>query len=593
MAISVKQLVKKYRANPEEAKKHLQALNTLLQRSTTLALLSVNDVEKLYKIRLFMGAVRTLAMAEEITDEELTKQFGDFLKYQNTLKTVCGDETLEEAILGFERNEWNPEKNKQTIEEFDTFFGTGILLSEKEEQESFEAEDERGNADEKQNKLAFDDSLLEDEPRQRMNQRMEHFSFDSDDSEDENTKTASSWIKEFKKIGDRKEERDAGRNYLDEKIALIMAARKLAKCVRGDKTNVLGSTGLTREAIEAEAKKLKDHETYRDFLKKIKSNSHWYSEAKSAIKAGHGGGLDDMFTRYLAEECAPGKMPNDGIVSRYLPTLRRRIEGLKAQEMHARGDMTWGEMFLARPREFRKFDYARASAEILVLRNMSKIERDHKKQLEQKIVGDGSLLEKVDVLARDKGYQRLANSKQAVDLFPEGHGGAMIEKMRSLQQIAGLKPETEAELNRNTIGAEIGKTRKVAQRIAERLENPSQEVQDAALSDAKDLIARYYMLNSLVAPSKNKSYDFSHLEENLLKDAPWGKLSHNVAIPASIEQMTKKDALKVMNDIATKSQRAFFGGSAEAQKEKPEKGQVDAASEKSDLERQDSVVSDL
>ncbi len=57
--------------------------------------------------------------------------------------------------------------------------------------------------------------------------------------------------------------------------------------------------------------------------------------------------------------------------------------------------------------------------------------------------------------------------------------------------------------------------------------------------------------------------------------------------------MTKKDALKVMNDIATKSQRAFFGGSAEAQKEKPEKGQADAASEKSDLERQDSVVSDL
>lgn len=88
------------------------------------------------------------------------------------------------------------------------------------------------------------------------------------------------------------------------------------------------------------------------------------------------------------------------------------------------------------------------------------------------------------------------------------------------------------------------------------------------------------MLNSLVAPSKNKSYDFSHLEENLLKDAPWGKLSHNVAIPASIEQMTKKDALKVMNDIATKSQRAFFGGFAEAQKEKLEKGQADAASEK-------------
>ncbi|MBO4887131.1 MAG: hypothetical protein J5589_02300 [Firmicutes bacterium] len=536
MAITAKELVRKYKNDPQTAKRHLTFLQTQLMglRPVIYDTLDLPVDAHLGFIRL-ENTVSKLASNKEKTDEELEKAFQQMLNTQKLLDVSLGEKTFRDALLGGDDVKAG---NKNHLKQFDTFFGTTLSKP--------------GKTIATTDKAALE-KLTDDELAR--------------------SQSASAWIKGYMKMGNTRAEREANPAYLEEKIALIMAARKLSGCKRDDKATLIG-TDLTESQIREEAAKLKNDPTFKDFMKKVSRSEGWNAAVKKAMGTGHAGGLDTLFTKFIAEEYAPGKMPNDPSLERYMPTAKQRIEALQLQEMHSRGDATWGELLTATgPRpgsKLPKFDYAKASAEVLVLRNMIKAERDHKATLNRKIPTDGTLAEKVNTLVSDKAYKRIANSRTARELFAKGHGGKMIEEMRKLESVAGVGEPAKKVMNANTIGARIREIQETAGKIRNSLMDDfeyDEEEQQERIGSVEKLTKEYYVLNE-VSGKKNQdgTYNYEDLDKNLLKDVPYSKIDSALASPSPLSGLSKDAAEEITWEISNKTQQSFFNDAVKKEK---------------------------
>ena len=523
MAVTAKELVAKYKKDPDAAKEHIDALELSLFSVLTPILNNI-DLSATAKIGAinFRSALNKLESIQEKSDEELEEAFQQMLNAQQILDVQYDeDQTVRDLILS--------KGNKNCLKDFDTFFGTEFSKTGKVIDSN----------DEEQLQKLTETALTR-------------------------TQNASEWIKEFKKIGSSQAEREANQDYLEEKMALIMAARKLAGCKRNDKATLLAAN-LTEQQVRDEARKLRENGTFKDFMKQVKRNKGWNESVRSAMKKGHAGELDTLFTEFIATSYAPGKMPNDASLKRYMPTVKQRIEALQLREMHSRGDATWAEMFTATgPKPGVKqpaFDYSRASAEILVLRNMIKAARNQKSLLSQQIPADGELQEKVSTLTSDKGFYKIANNHKYKELFAKGHGGKMIEEMRQVEEIAGVSNYAKEIMNANTVGVRLDELKVKASQLYKSLEDEEDFLYDEKdlIKRTKDFVTEYYALND-VCGKKNAdgSYDYKDIKKNRLKDVPWNKINQANAAISSLKDLTVDKAKDIMQSIVLYGQEEYF-----------------------------------
>ena len=554
MAITAKELVRKYKEDPRTAKKHLTFLQALL-----LGIKPVinGDLDLPVTVRFsligFENALEQLVSDTEKTDAELEDAFGQMLNTRKLLDVSLDENrTVREAMLGGNNVKTS---NETKLKQFDKFFGTTLSKPGKTIARSDED---------------VMDALIQ--------------------SDYSRSQSASAWIKGFMKIGNTKAQRELNPDYLEEKISKIMAARALSGCKRDDKQTLTG-TDLTENRIIEEAEKLRSDPTFRQFMKNVKNTKGWNAAARKALGSGHAGGLDTLFTQFIAEAYGPGKMPNDPSLKRYMPTAKQRIEALQLQEMHSRGDATWAEVFTATgPRpgsRLPKFDYTKASAEVLVLRNMIKAERDSKSTLDRQVPADGTLEAQVKTLSSDKAYKKIANHPPIKELFSRGHGGKMIEKMRELETVAGVGEAAKKLMNANTIGARIKEIQETSGKIWFSLSDDyeyDENDQKSRVEHVDKLTKEYYVLNE-ASGKKNPdgTYDYKDLDKNLLKDVPWSKVNNAAASPSPLSNLSKEGAIDIAWGIKNKTQKEFFNDAA-----RKEKGNI----ENQQLSRSSSVFSD-
>lgn len=207
------------------------------------------------------------------------------------------------------------------------------------------------------------------------------------------------------------------------KLACIMAARDLANSVRGEKANLVNKN-LRPGQIRARAAELANQPDFNNFILKIRSDPELQRKAISAVGEGHGGGLDDLFSEYLARK-APGELPVSPELKRWAPSALQRIEGL--QEQLRQGNLD-------------EFQAKKRVAEIIAARKLVGARRagflQHADQrLNQKLTDPAKLNAKAGDL---ETCLNMLTSDQIQDLArqaKEGHGGAMLESFKKLNTV--------------------------------------------------------------------------------------------------------------------------------------------------------------
>ena len=237
--------------------------------------------------------------------------------------------------------------------------------------------------------------------------------------------SASWWIKKLRSAENLyKQNPKTGTKELDvTKLAGIMAARDLANSVRGEKANLVNKN-LSLGQIRARAAELANQPDFNNFILKIRSDPELQRKAISAVGDGHGGGLDDLFSEYLARK-APGELPVSPELKRWAPSALQRIEGL--QEQLRQGDLD-------------EFQTKKRLAEIIAARKLVGArragtfhhadERLNKKLTEPKKLNAkaGDLETCLNMLTSDQ-IQNLAR------MAKDGHGGAMLEHFKTMNTV--------------------------------------------------------------------------------------------------------------------------------------------------------------
>ena len=327
------------------------------------------------------------------------------------------------------------------------------------------------------------------------------------------TRTADRWIEAWKTEAEQ-EKRKPG--YPGAYYAKIMAARMLANSKRGSAKR-LKRTELTEEQINEKARELMENELYGKFIHSLSGSGKKLAQAEAAINKGHCGGLDDMFKEFLLKQPA-GKLKNEKLLDRYMPTARERIEELKRQ------------VEVKRSRGL--ISCRKEAAEITVLRNMVHAERYKKSSLEKKIPTrtESTLDARTELLSESRLFtQALETAEDAEirELVTLGHGGAMVDRLRLREKASPQRsPEVTELLNENTVGGRLKTIRRDAEELQERLaqarydhDEDGPEVQ-ALVQESKGLMAEYLALDMLSRDPVTKRIDPQRLEQNV----PWSKL---------------------------------------------------------------------
>ena len=368
----------------------------------------------------------------------------------------------------------------------------------------------------------------------------------------EPVQSASQWIRDWKA---NLEGEQGKRDYPAGYFAKIMAARMLANSDRGYKDKLV-STQLTESAINAKAQELMENRQFQGFMESLKGEQ--LRRAESAVTSrGHCGGLDDMFRDYL-KNLEAGKLTNEALLDRYMPTVQERIEILKKQteENAKKGQISC----------------AAEAAEITVLRNMIRAERNKKTRLQKKIpTSEQSTLEKQTFVLRNSNlYLKkvgLAGSDEFRDLVRKGHGGEMVEKLRLEENNLPQSEDVRKLLYENTLGGRLETIRKDAGELQEKLSSAMDEYDDdspqveAVMKQAKGLLAEYLALDMLCRDPVTKRMDPKIMKQGI----PWTKLDavrnnpdKNPVVKQLTEDMGPLSAMKGLEAMAELSHKDFM-----------------------------------
>ena len=207
------------------------------------------------------------------------------------------------------------------------------------------------------------------------------------------------------------------------KLACVMAARELADSVRGEKAR-LESQNLSLAEIRNRVMELSQQPDFMGFLQKISSDPQLRRKAISAVGEGHGGGLDDLFTQYLARK-GPGELPTSQDLKRWMPTALQRIEGL--QEQLRAGNLD-------------EFQTKKRVAEIIAARKLVEARRAGKFQhadqrLNRKLTDPQKLNDKAGDLVTCLTLLTSDQNESLARQAKEGHGGAMLESFKTMNSV--------------------------------------------------------------------------------------------------------------------------------------------------------------
>ena len=357
-------------------------------------------------------------------------------------------------------------------------------------------------------------------------------------------RTASEWIRSFKKQDTDPILRDP--DYPSDKFAKIMAARMLVNSERNKKDRLVANS-LSEKQITDKAEELKNDPTFQKFIRDLKNSPKKLALAEAAASAasrGHGGVLDDQFKEYL-KNLPAGELPNKDIHARYLPTVKERIEILQNRAKNQ-----------ASP-------YAEA-AEIVVLRNLIKAERNKKAKLDAPIPTAGTrdtLREDTETLKDSEDFREAVNDPDIKKLVAEGHGGLMSEKLRQKP----MDLDADDILSANSAKGKMERCRDEADRLHQKLlttDDPAEV--DRLVASSRKVLGEYFVLNNLTT-EKNGTYDDKKFVQKLTTDLNWGtynkgmaSLDTNASFNKVIGNFDREAAAEAMNQLANKQQKTFF-----------------------------------
>ncbi len=341
---------------------------------------------------------------------------------------------------------------------------------------------------------------------------------------------------------------DEKQKYIDD-ILKIMAARYVAHAERGNKNHKLERSHTDVADVIDTVIDFRNDDTFAQFIDELKENPKMLKQAMEAATSGHGGKMDEMFKKFVVN-MDPGYMKNTQILSRYMPTIRERIDVLKkkieqrkAAEKEIKSiEKKMDEIRNDEDRDDEKFeklgerksdleeivednaDYMIVS-EILTLRNMANAHRGKKASLDKPIPvsNNESLSDTVTGMCTDKVLRNLIEKDdKVVKLALTGHGGEMVAYLREkmLNNKNTSKP-FKAALEMNTISHQMDNICKKAGELTEEFKEAEVEDKKDLVDDGKTLIQKYMILASHVW-NKNLDNSEAKLYE---KDTPWFELA--------------------------------------------------------------------
>lgn len=366
----------------------------------------------------------------------------------------------------------------------------------------------------------------------------------------------------------------------------MMAARMLAGSKRNDKS-LLEMTRLGEDAIEEQVRRMKKDPTFQSFTESLKDDPALMKQAIAAAakKPGHGGGLDDMFKAHITNLPAH-QLRNNALLSRWMPTVKERIEALKAKaadkmaaakeyeklkEKLDRMDRQssydekerqalMDKMEAAEERKGNLYDEA---SEILILRNMVKADRGHKASLDKPVpVSERDTLEGRFYRAKgDKKFAEALENEETAKLIAKGHGGALIDEIRK-GGVPGDYRTIGRELYAGSVQTRIEELKADAKTAAARLKASPDDPETA--DKAKDILSEYLMLDFMTRDKATNQIDQAKL---LTENVPYGKIEemkqsgpgNNPMFRKMVGSISGQQAAELMEDMAEKGQGEFMG----------------------------------
>ena len=263
----------------------------------------------------------------------------------------------------------------------------------------------------------------------------------------------------------------------------IFAAR-IAVDTKGGKAKYLNKP-LSDTQRARIAEDLNKNEHFQDWLKNLDKD-----KAKSLL-SGHGGALERDFRQHLLKT-APGKLANDPVLRRYMPTAKDRIEELQKQVKNAAKQRL--------PEEQLKDLRAAAAAEIIAIRNACRVERKTGYGLNKPIPpaapGQRTIAQTAAFLCADGDMKGLLNEQALVSLA-SGHGGKMMKDVRRLYSGMQRKPEIAEVINKNTVNSRLLALEGEADALKKKLTSQNKAEREAAQEQSRRVLGEYIYLNRM------------------------------------------------------------------------------------------------
>jgi len=239
-----------------------------------------------------------------------------------------------------------------------------------------------------------------------------------------------------KNISKNNNEYKTNPDLLKETITRIMATRMAVNSIPG-KGKSLDVFTNSVERYKAE-QKLLGNKQFRDFLATVVDDPKKIKAAISLATSGHGGGLDKMFTTYLKTRPA-GELRNDPEISRFMPTVKDRLEYLQKKAGAANGRNQNAPV--------------KEIAEIVALREIAGIKLNSKSMLKQQIPTNKNLADKVNKYAVNGKFNTVVETRAVRELITTGHGGLMLQEIKNQMKLSKqtdkiIAEEKQAALNK-------------------------------------------------------------------------------------------------------------------------------------------------
>ena len=508
--------------------------------------------------RMFLSALQqSVEDNPEAADiEDLKKTLAQVCVLHNTVKNGEGDEPLSDEALA-----------EQSARYFDYSAFQGLTANKTPEQlreyikdpqdftESVEGFQLRGNTTEQESSesdLYAGYNLDDDEEYARINEEFEVINA----VESGKVQPAGNWLAECKKEAiENNSQRIPDSSRTIELATRVLAIRMLGNIKRKDTRNL--SVDISEQDIDETVEKLKKDSNFQKMISRFEKSDFvphdpLYQEFKNGLTTGNGGRVEDAYRKFL-KELPAGQLENgESNLAHYMPTAKERIESLQQQLR----DSMKAEVDKSDPRSSEEAsDKVKESiAEIVLLRNMVKAERNKAGSLDKKIPMTGTLASDIKTVSRDP-LLHVANTRNSVkEAAISGHGGNIVAKvyeetrkdlqnalqtgdeiigddkrLTSLNQYQLPSEKADKLFGAGTVGGRIKLLKDEADELLTTLQDAEGEERRQALARSKEVIAEFLLFNNRLYDKygipKYKGDDF---EKALTKPIAWEDVDSKV-----------------------------------------------------------------